>query len=198
MSEEQIPKKRSSKACDHCRVVKSKCERSSIDQDCARCIGEGLACTSETPTRRRGPPQGYSNLVENRVHGLEAIVGVLLSSPNPAMRNALGTLKEDPFASNFLSQVANGPYGPRALAKSNNQHRANGPSSSSDHQRSAPGAATNEWRLQAIQTMIAKSSSGNQTSPSSRLDSHTALNLARDIQAPGETQGTSQVSTSQE
>jgi hypothetical protein len=156
-------------------------------------------CTSQTPTRRRGPPKGqenripaffsepdfddqrhrYLNLVETRVHGLEAIIGVLLSSPNPAMRGTLDTLSEDPFASTVLLRVANGSYGPRALAKFNTQRRVNGPSSPNDRtyytvflscfcvtytctgQRSPEGAATNEWQLQAIQTMIANSSSGN-------------------------------------
>lgn len=198
LSQEQRLKKRSSKACDNCRLIKSKCERDSIDQVCDRCTEEGLACTSETPTRRRGPPKGYLNLVETRIHGLEAIIGVLLSSPNPAMRSTFNALSEDPFASTVLLQVANGPFGPRALAKFNTQRLANGPSNSSDRQPPPQHVAINEWQLQAIQTMIANSSSGNLPPPPNLLDSHTPFDLALGVQVPGEIQGTSQPSTSQE
>jgi hypothetical protein len=92
------------------------------------------------------------------------------------MRNALGALNEDPFASTVISQVANGAFGPRALAEYDTQSRASEKSSASDRtyhiglscccvlnvcsgQRSL-GAATNEWQLQIIQTMLANSRSG--------------------------------------
>jgi len=184
---QELLKKRSSKACDHCRLMKIKCERSSIDQDCDRCTDEGLVCTSETPSRRRGPPKGYLNLVENRVHGLEAIIGVLLSNPNPAIRSTFGALNQDPFASDVISQVANGPFGPRAIANYADQRRASEQSSSSNRQRSPQDVATNEWQLQAVQTMIANSSSGNLPPPSNGLHSHPPFGFTL-TQVPGETQ----------
>jgi hypothetical protein len=110
----------------------------------------------------------YTQLVEARVHELEAVMGVLLSNPHPAVRNMFVTLIQDPFANNVLTQVAGGAFGPRALARYATEHdagRVNGPSQfSSTHDRfnyllekQLPrGGPTNGWQLQTVRTMVAK------------------------------------------
>jgi len=164
-------KRRVSKACDNCRVLKSRCERETPNQDCRRCELEGLECTSDAPVKRRGPAKGYVQLVETRVHELEAVMGVLLSNPHPEVRNMFVTLTQDAFANDVLTQVANGAFGPRALARFATEHDAGRASTSSDGQTPPQGGPTNGWQLQAVRTMIARSQipSANSLIPASAL-----------------------------
>lgn len=167
-------------ACDNCRITKSRCERDSVDQDCRRCEQEGLDCTSDAPVRRRGPPKGYLQLVETRLHELEAIAGVLLSNPNPAVRDMFTTLSQDPFANNVLTQVANGAFGPRAIAKYATEHdkrEATG-SPSSEPQTPHGGGPTNVWQLQTVRTMVARSQTSESSSTSSYTGNRTPLESA--------------------
>jgi hypothetical protein len=62
-------------------------------------------------------PSRYIQLIETRHHELEAVMGVILSNPHPAVRTMLATLTQDAFANSVLTQVANGAFGPRALAR---------------------------------------------------------------------------------
>ena len=41
------------------------------------------ACTFLGPSRKRGPPKGYIDAIESRLHQTEALVGILLSLANP-------------------------------------------------------------------------------------------------------------------
>jgi hypothetical protein len=48
---------------------------------------------------------------------MEALIGTLLSLPNPQLRDVFVALGQDPLGGNILTQVTNGAYGPRALAE---------------------------------------------------------------------------------
>jgi len=92
------------------------------------------------------------------------------------------TLSQDPFANNVLTQVANGAFGPRALAKYATQHdtKPDGATSSPlSGQQSPHGGPTNDWQLQAVRTMVARSqasqSSRSPQSPQSSTYSQTSV-----------------------
>lgn len=110
-------------ACDQCRKSKCKCERNSPNEPCKNCIllntrtygalpryarhTHGVsfiaaACTFLGPSKKRGPPKGYIDAIEARLHQTEALVGILLGSGDPRAQ-AL-------FAE--LSQVCSSPWHP--------------------------------------------------------------------------------------
>ena len=53
-----------------------------------------LACTSLGPSRKRGPPKGYIDAIEARLHQTEAIVGILLAADDIRARSLLDDLAE--------------------------------------------------------------------------------------------------------
>ncbi|KAJ6622773.1 hypothetical protein B0H10DRAFT_879977 [Mycena sp. CBHHK59/15] len=73
-------RRRSSKACDQCRKSKCKCERTAPGQPCRSCLMLGTECTFLGPSRKRGPPKGYIDAIEARLHQTEALVGILLAA----------------------------------------------------------------------------------------------------------------------
>ncbi|KAF7342119.1 Zn(2)-C6 fungal-type domain-containing protein [Mycena venus] len=73
-------RRRSSKACDQCRKSKCKCERPAPGEPCRSCVVLGTECTSLGPSRKRGPPKGYIDAIEARLHQTEALVGILLAA----------------------------------------------------------------------------------------------------------------------
>jgi len=107
--------RRSSKACDHCREAKSKCEQESDPEGCKRCKENLLRCTSQIPSRRRGPPKGYLHLVETKMHELEAVMGVMLSIPDPRLQEIIGSLSKDELCSSVFAKVSDSPFGPHAI-----------------------------------------------------------------------------------
>lgn len=40
-------------------------------------------CTFLGPSRKRGPPKGYIDAIESRLHQTEALVGIILALANP-------------------------------------------------------------------------------------------------------------------
>lgn len=84
-------------ACDQCRKLKCKCERTGLNIPCRNCVtlnaGQYIAssalrfvrllgtseCTFLGPSRKRGPPKGYINAIEARLHQTEAVLGIILS-----------------------------------------------------------------------------------------------------------------------
>ncbi|KAJ7050446.1 fungal-specific transcription factor domain-containing protein [Mycena amicta] len=79
-SKDKAVRRRSSKACDQCRKSKCKCERTSPDAPCRSCVALKTECTFLGPSRKRGPPKGYIDAIEARLHQTEALVGILLSA----------------------------------------------------------------------------------------------------------------------
>ncbi|KAJ7920675.1 fungal-specific transcription factor domain-containing protein [Mycena leptocephala] len=79
-AKEKAVRRRSSKACDQCRKSKCKCERPGPGEPCRSCVVLGTECTSLGPSRKRGPPKGYIDAIEARLHQTEALVGILLAA----------------------------------------------------------------------------------------------------------------------
>ncbi|KAJ7248172.1 fungal-specific transcription factor domain-containing protein [Mycena haematopus] len=88
-------RRRSSKACDQCRKSKCKCERPAPGEPCRSCVVLQTECTSLGPSRKRGPPKGYIDAIEARLHQTEALVGILLAAAAPSSRAGKYTIDEE-------------------------------------------------------------------------------------------------------
>ncbi|KAI5120399.1 hypothetical protein M0805_000178 [Coniferiporia weirii] len=134
--DEKQVRRRSSKACDQCRKSKCKCERTGDGEPCKSCILLGAQCTFLGPSRKRGPPKGYIDAIESRLHQTEALVGILLALANPGRtlldggeprpderaRSLLDDLRNfDPLAREIVERVDRGAYGTLGR-KSNPSH----------------------------------------------------------------------------
>ncbi|KAI9318555.1 hypothetical protein BX666DRAFT_1823521, partial [Dichotomocladium elegans] len=53
-----------------CRRKKVKCDGAS--PLCGNCVALDIQCTYKESTRKRGPPKGYIEAIEGRLHRLEA------------------------------------------------------------------------------------------------------------------------------
>ncbi|KAI5121297.1 hypothetical protein M0805_003766 [Coniferiporia weirii] len=105
-------KKRSSRACDQCRRTKSKCRKpTDPNRPCSNCVVAGLTCTYQGPSYKRGPPKGYINAIEQRLHQVEAILGVIVSSNDMWSQGIIAGLKRDEIAREIINRVDSGPYG---------------------------------------------------------------------------------------
>ncbi|KAL6306894.1 fungal-specific transcription factor domain-containing protein [Sparassis latifolia] len=115
---EKAIRRRSSKACDQCRKSKCKCERSGPHEPCRNCVMLGTACTFLGPSRKRGPPKGYIDAIEARLHQTEALIGILLGSKDSRARTVLEDLStEDPLAKEIIDRVDNSPYGHKGRSR---------------------------------------------------------------------------------
>ncbi|GAA5872802.1 hypothetical protein JCM8547_005707 [Rhodosporidiobolus lusitaniae] len=103
-------KRRSSKACDNCRRAKCKCVRvldpatNEAVGPCQNCLQVGTECKFEGATRKRGPPKGYIEAIESRLHRMEALLGNLLASDDPRAQTLLGELIGDRDARDVLAK----------------------------------------------------------------------------------------------
>ncbi|KAF7293007.1 Zn(2)-C6 fungal-type domain-containing protein [Mycena indigotica] len=130
-------RRRSSKACDQCRKSKCKCERSTPEGPCRNCTalktGKTVDCTFLGPSRKRGPPKGYIDAIEARLHQTEALVGILLAAGGVRILNEnidargrqvtrhgiderakelMADMAEDPVARAILVRIDQSAYGP--------------------------------------------------------------------------------------
>ena len=48
-----------------------------------------IACTFLGPSRKRGPPKGYIDAIEARLHQTEALVGIMLATKDPRAKSLL-------------------------------------------------------------------------------------------------------------
>ncbi|KAI7905506.1 fungal-specific transcription factor domain-containing protein [Cokeromyces recurvatus] len=74
-------RQRVSKACEQCRRKKVKCDGSS--PLCNNCQVLGLSCLYKESTKKRGPPKGYIEAIEGRLHRLEALLGSIIQEDDP-------------------------------------------------------------------------------------------------------------------
>ncbi|WVQ71732.1 hypothetical protein IAR50_001273 [Cryptococcus sp. DSM 104548] len=77
LAEAEAKKRRIQRACDVCRRKKIKCEgpmQSGSSEKCAHCEEFNLACTYNEQAKRRGPPKGYVEIIEQRCGRLERIL----------------------------------------------------------------------------------------------------------------------------
>jgi hypothetical protein len=114
-------------------------------------------CTFLGPSRKRGPPKGYIDAIEARLHQTEALVGIMLAANDSRARGLLDDLSQvkhivskyllfgepcsnldvihqDPLAREIIQRVDNSPYGVKGRA------RAAESSSSSSKARPNPAA----------------------------------------------------------
>ncbi|CAJ0885110.1 2797_t:CDS:2 [Entrophospora sp. SA101] len=86
-------RQRVSKACDSCRRKKVKCD--GIQSVCGNCKAFNLECTYNDTTKKRGPPKGYIEAIETRLHKMESLLGGLVHSNDPRAEAALAELMQD-------------------------------------------------------------------------------------------------------
>ncbi|KAI0080455.1 hypothetical protein K474DRAFT_1637713 [Panus rudis PR-1116 ss-1] len=168
--EKQV-RRRSSKACDQCRKSKCKCERSSPHEPCRNCLMLNTPCTFLGPSRKRGPPKGYIDAIEARLHQTEALIGILLSSKDSRAKTLLQDLSEDSLAKEIINRVNGSPYGHRGRNKgpdtvSSSRTR---PANSDGTQSEAPSIQathpTTEWQEAVIARMNSAALRRNTTLP---------------------------------
>ncbi|KAF9463229.1 fungal-specific transcription factor domain-containing protein [Collybia nuda] len=157
-------RRRSSKACDQCRKSKCKCERPSPGEPCKSCIMLGTPCTFLGPSRKRGPPKGYIDAIEARLHQTEALLGIMISTTDIRAQSLLRDIGKDPLAKEIINRVDNSPYGVKGRKRSDGSgggkprpgHHASGSDSSLSLSTSQKTEATaldltsthpsNEWQ----------------------------------------------------
>ncbi|KAJ7628726.1 fungal-specific transcription factor domain-containing protein [Roridomyces roridus] len=152
---DRLIRRRSSKACDQCRKAKCKCERSSNAPGaaCRACVLVGTECTFLGPSRKRGPPKGYIDAIEARLHQTEALVGILLSAArgDARARSVLHDLGEDPLARAIITRIDHSAYGPagrvssRSRTNSPRGHPRNSASAATDVEHAASTHPSHEW-----------------------------------------------------
>lgn len=75
------------------------------------CSPPSLSDSCEGPSYKRGPPKGYINAIEQRLHQVEAIFGVIVGARSDRVQSIIKDLRKDPIASEVISRVEAGPYG---------------------------------------------------------------------------------------
>lgn len=90
------------------------------DEGCKNCIMLGVPCTFLGPSRKRGPPKGYIDALEARMHQAEAVIGVLMMAEangsergrnDSSVADAMRRVKQDELGRVVLQRVNEGPYG---------------------------------------------------------------------------------------
>ncbi|KAJ2724225.1 hypothetical protein GGI07_002095 [Coemansia sp. Benny D115] len=71
-------RQRVSRACDRCRQKKVKCDGKR--PVCTHCEAISATCTYLDATKKRGPPKGYIEVIENRLHKVEELLCALVES----------------------------------------------------------------------------------------------------------------------
>ncbi|KAI7900724.1 uncharacterized protein BX663DRAFT_516294 [Cokeromyces recurvatus] len=59
-------------ACTSCRKKKVKCD--GVQPTCFRCQSIGICCQYSGHPKKRGPPKGYVEVIENRAHRIKSIL----------------------------------------------------------------------------------------------------------------------------
>ncbi|CAJ0889825.1 3600_t:CDS:2 [Entrophospora sp. SA101] len=98
-------RQRVSKACDSCRRKKVKCD--GIQSVCGNCKAFNLECTYNDTTKKRGPPKGYIEAIETRLHKMESLLGGLVHSNDPRAEAALAELMQDDLHSTSSNRSNN-------------------------------------------------------------------------------------------
>ncbi|CAO3683758.1 unnamed protein product [Rhizopus microsporus] len=73
-------KRRNVRACDFCRIKKTKCIIMEGYKTCKNCILAEEGCTYNIPIKKRGPPSGYAESLENKLQRIESILTKASSS----------------------------------------------------------------------------------------------------------------------
>jgi hypothetical protein len=65
-----------------------------IHQCQMRCSFNSTACTFLGPSRKRGPPKGYIDAIEARLHQTEALLGIMLATSDPRAHSLLRDMEK--------------------------------------------------------------------------------------------------------
>ncbi|KAF8805406.1 hypothetical protein BYT27DRAFT_7193177 [Phlegmacium glaucopus] len=88
LSNQGLKKRRIQRACDICRRKKVRCDGVQMPGNrCSNCVSYSLDCTYVEASKKRGPPKGYVESLENRVEKLDKLLRKLL--PDDAVLKAL-------------------------------------------------------------------------------------------------------------
>ncbi|KAI9287040.1 fungal-specific transcription factor domain-containing protein [Umbelopsis sp. AD052] len=86
----QSKRQRVSRACDLCRRKKIKCD--GTIPICGNCQAFNLNCGYKDTTKKRGPPKGYIEAIENRLHRMETLLGTLAQGDDPRSQALIAEL----------------------------------------------------------------------------------------------------------
>ncbi|ORX62338.1 hypothetical protein DM01DRAFT_1315788 [Hesseltinella vesiculosa] len=82
--EQPHKRQRVSRACEQCRSKKIKCD--GLLPTCGICASQMFDCVYKPITKKRGPPKGYIEAIESRLHRLEALIGSAVQEDDPRFR----------------------------------------------------------------------------------------------------------------
>ncbi|KAJ2453180.1 hypothetical protein EV183_002427 [Coemansia sp. RSA 2336] len=99
-------RQRISRACDLCRRKKVKCDGKR--PICTHCEAIGNVCTYLDATKKRGPPKGYIDAIENRLLAAENLLKGLVLSDSNAARHVLNALRTSRDNASSLVSSSNG------------------------------------------------------------------------------------------
>ncbi|KAG6826250.1 hypothetical protein H0H92_000574 [Tricholoma furcatifolium] len=137
------------------------------------------ACTFLGPSRKRGPPKGYIDAIEARLHQTEALLGIMLSSNDSRAQSLLRDIGKDPLAREIIKRVDSTPYGVKGRKRDGDvKPRAGHQASSTSSEASLPGSRaesekfdlatthpSNEWQ-DRVSAMLAALSNDSQATAS--------------------------------
>ncbi|KIM91769.1 hypothetical protein PILCRDRAFT_811044, partial [Piloderma croceum F 1598] len=101
---EKKTNKKVSRACNTCRLKRTKCDGR---DPCFFCVDTHNECSYSREPRRRGPPSGYLRYIETRVTILETFLGLLISrspSLSPTLTPLAHHLHGDSIPSSGVTQ----------------------------------------------------------------------------------------------
>lgn len=67
-------------------------------------------CATAAPSFRRGPPKGYIQALEHRLHQVESVLAAIMTSTDIRSRSIIDELGKDELASHILDTVDAGPF----------------------------------------------------------------------------------------
>ncbi|KAL0581686.1 hypothetical protein V5O48_000392 [Marasmius crinis-equi] len=73
------------------------------------------------PSRKRGPPKGYIDAIEARLHQTEALLGIMLSCDDDRAVGLLRDISQDPLAKEIINRVDNSSYGVKGRQRDSNR-----------------------------------------------------------------------------
>ena len=80
--------------------------------ECGRFQGAPLSLIicALAPSFRRGPPKGYIQTLEHRLHQVESVLAAIMSSQEPRSQSIVDELSQDELAAYILESVDAGPF----------------------------------------------------------------------------------------
>ncbi|CAO3628373.1 unnamed protein product [Mucor hiemalis] len=118
-------KRRIGRACDECRRKKIKCYTTEGSSSCKNCISYRKGCAYSTSPKKRGPPRGYINVLENRLKRIEGLISDMSHDVNHHQQTSEST---SPTTENNLSGDDTGHSGDDgSKSESENQDTASHP-----------------------------------------------------------------------